>query len=177
MDRQTYTSLRKHEHDESRQKTAATELSDTWSYARTKIEALVWVAIFFFVFERTKIVKELFNNPKINELFLMIFLFAFGINFAIILFVSIAIPCMGYERYEDYSPHITPLGSVIMAVGFFSLVIAIFPVYGFWSLLIVPILGMGFLMFAHFIPLQGNANSLVLFCIFTCLLLYGHYYH
>ena len=177
MDRQSYTSLKRNEHDETAPVSRPKELSNTWGYIRTKIEALIWTLVFFFVFKRTKIVKELFNNPQINELFLMIFLIAFGINFAIIVFVSLVVPYLGYEKYEDYSPHITPLGSVIMAVGFFSLIIAIYPVYGLWSLLIVPILGMGFLMFAHFIPLKGNANSLILFCIFTGLLVYGRYYH
>jgi hypothetical protein len=177
MERQSYAKLKRHENDEIPKASPQQQLSDTWSYIRTKIEALVWITIFLFVFERTKIVKELFNNPKINELFLTIFITAFGINFAIILFVSLVVPYLGYQKYEDYSPHITPFGSVVMAVGFFSLIIAIYPVYGLWSLLIVPILGMGFLMFAHFIPLHGNANSLVLFCIFTGLLVYGWCYH
>ena len=94
---------------------------------------------------------------------------------AIVIVVSVILPYLGYKDYEDYSPRITHLGSACMLISFLSLIIATYPIYKAWSLLIVPILCFGFMMLAHFIPFDGKLNTFIIFTAFG--LLCWHFYH
>jgi hypothetical protein len=177
MDRHKYSNVDPIEKKNLSSSDQISKANDQWSKIRSKIEAVVWVVVFFVVYHKTRIIKEMFTNPKINQLFLKLFLVGFGVNFMIIIFVAVVLPLWGFDRYEDYSSQITPFGSVIMLISFLSAIISVYPVYGILSILIIPILGMGFLMISQFIPLKGNLNSLVLFAIFSVLLVYGYYFH
>ena len=61
----------------------------------------------------------------------------------------------------------------IVTISVTSLIIAIWPVYGWWAILFVPIMSMGVLMLNHFVPFEGIANTLILYTYLILLIVYG----
>lgn len=149
-----------------------------WSnYIKCKIEAGIWVILFLFTFHKTEFVKQLLTNSRVTKTFLTVFFVCFGINIAICVFILVLTLVLKFRDYEEYSPLITPFSAVSGLVGFISLIIAVFPVYGFLSLLIVPLLGFGLMMFSHFIPLKGDLNTFCLTLLLGGMSYYQYHYY
>lgn len=151
--------------------------NDWTDYLKQKIEAGVWVAVFLFTFDRSQIVKQLFTNERVTRPFLIIFLTCLGINFSVTLFILYLNYAKGIRNYEEYSSAITPMSATAGFIGFLSFIVAIFPVYGFLSLVIVPVLAFGIMMFSAFIPFRGELNVFFLFLIMLLLVYVGYYWY
>ena len=139
-----------------------------------KIEALIWVIVSVMVFVKTKFLHHLLHNDKANQIFLKIYLLSGGACFSILFFVTVVLPYRGYNRFEDYSENILIINNFFMIIAFLSCITAIFPIFSFWSLLMVPLFCMGFMMTAHFIPFKGNTNTLVQYLVFIAIFIYGY---
>ena len=179
--KQRYTQIDQEDNPRS-PPTAPTEDHRT-KYARirkqifTKIEALCWVIVAFIVFTQTDFLRNLLKNPEANQLFLKIYLVSVGASFSVIFFVSVVLPIQGYQNFEDYSPYILAVNNFFMIFAFLSCIVAVYPIYGLWSLLMVPVMVFGFLMITHFIPCKGNWNTFFLYLVFCGVLLYGYYFN
>ena len=56
-----------------------------------------------------------------------------------------------------------------------SIFVALFPIYGFTILIIIPVICLGFLMSSHLIPCTGNVNTVILYILYAsvgCLFYY-----
>lgn len=132
-------------------------------YVRMKAEAAVWVAIFLYTFHKSQFVKQLLTNPRVTQPFLTLFSVCLGVNLSVTIFILYLTYARGIRDYESYSPNITPFAAVSGLIGFLSLLVAVFPVYGFLSFVVVPALTFGLFMFSAFIPFKGELN---VFCLF-----------
>lgn len=66
----------------------------------------------------------------------------------------------GETKIEDYNPKLIPIGAVVGLVSVISLLIAIWPVWGWWSLPIFVALWKGFFSTAVFLPSGDLGNIL-----------------
>ena len=153
------------------------KLDELFSYIKLKVEALLWILVFAFIYHKTEIVKEIFTNPKISHGFLLVFKVTVGINFVCCLYVLYITYYLKIKNYDEYSTFITPVAAVSVLISFFSFIVVIFPIYGFKSFLIAPFLSFGFMMISHFIPFKGELNTLTLFLIFLGLIYFGYHFY
>lgn len=72
---------------------------------------------------------------------------------ALILYSSFVLPyCYGIKSIDDYNPKLIPVGAVAGVIAVISLLIAIWPVWGFTSLLIFIAMWKGFFSLTAFLP-------------------------
>jgi len=57
------------------------------------------------------------------------------------------------EEWETYSPRAIPVATVCGLLGIVAFTISFWPVWGFFSLVIVTVFFMGMLHLAHFVPI------------------------
>jgi hypothetical protein len=71
----------------------------------------------------------------------------------LILYTSIILPyCYKVKSIEEYNPKLIPIGAVVGVISVISLLIAIWPVWGFTSLLLFIALWKGFFSLPAFLP-------------------------
>lgn len=107
----------------------------------------------------------------------------FGINTMIAIYVGFILPLRGIDDYEKYlGKRVTYVATVCGVVGFFSLVIAVWKCYSFWTIPMLFIVFMGYLMSAHFFPNNGigtflSALTLLLICFSSYIIDHEGYLH
>ena len=139
-----------------------------------KTEALIWVVVSFLIFDRTNFLKNLLLNKKCNQLFLKINLLSTGAGITIVLYATIILPFFKKES-EKLSNKLVILTNFFMIFAFLSCFITIFPVYRWWTILIIPIQCMGLLMLGHFIPFKGGLNTFLTYFVLGLIFLYGYF--
>ena len=81
----------------------------------------------------------------------------------LILYTTFVLPVFfGVKEVEDYNPKLIPIGAVAGVVAVVSLLIAIWPVWGFSSILIFVCLWKGFFGISVFLPGGQLGNFLFL---------------
>lgn len=176
MSKAAYQPVNTGEQNQTEKRPPMRRPGEEWAeWFRSKIEAGIWIAAFIFTFHKSQIVKQLFTNPRVTQPFFILFLTCLGINFAVTLFILYLNYFKNIRDYETYSPQITPFAAVAGFIGFTSLIVAIFPIYGFLSLVIVPVLGFGLMMFSAFIPAKGELVTFGLFAIMAAFAAIGYY--
>eukprot|EP00919_Chromeraceae_sp_WS-2016_P058238 GHVR01138364.1.p1 GENE.GHVR01138364.1~~GHVR01138364.1.p1 ORF type:complete len:111 (+),score=0.54 GHVR01138364.1:3795-4127(+) len=84
---------------------------------------------------------------------------------ALIIYSSFILPIFyGIKSIEEYNPKLVPLGAVVGVVSVVSLLIAIWPIWGFSSILIFITLWKGFFSLAVFLP-GGYFGNILFFMI------------
>jgi hypothetical protein len=68
----------------------------------------------------------------------------------------------GTSDIEEYNPKLIPIGAAVGFISVISLIIAIWPVWGWWSLLIFIVLWKGFFGLSVFLPPGDLGNALFL---------------
>lgn len=87
------------------------------------------------------------------RLFLDLFLMTFGINVIIGVYVGFILPLRGIQDYEHHlGKRVTYVATVSGVISFFSIVIAVWKCFGFWTVPMIFIVFMGYLMSSHFFP-------------------------
>lgn len=81
------------------------------------------------------------------------------------LFTSFIMPRIsGLTSVEEYNPKLISIGAVVGFVSVISLIVAIWPVWGWWSLLIFISIWKGFFSLALFLP-GGNLGNFLFLAI------------
>ena len=52
--------------------------------------------------------------------------------------------------------------NIFSVISLLTLLLTIWPIYKWWSVVFVPVMGMGLLMMNHFVPFKDLKNSLLL---------------
>ena len=100
-------------------------------------KSLFWVGLAVLTIYYSNFFHHLFKNPKINEVFFQISMAGYTMIIMLILYSSIILPyCFGIKSIEEYNPKLIPIGAVVGVISVISLLVAIWPVWGFTSLLI-----------------------------------------
>lgn len=111
-----------------------------------------WVSVGFSVLYYSNFFHHFFLNPKINQLFFEICITGYTVLVMLILYAGFILPIFyGINSLEDYNPRLIPVGAVVGVISVISLIIAIWPVWGFTSLLIFIALWKGFFSLSVFI--------------------------
>jgi uncharacterized membrane protein HdeD (DUF308 family) len=122
-----------------------------------------WVIVAAIVIYYSNFFHHLFRNPNVNELFFQITVAGYTFLVALMLFASIIMPRIaGTSDIEEYNPKLVPIGAVVGFVSVISLIIAIWPVWGWWSLLIFISIWKGFFGLSVFLPGGDIGNTLFL---------------
>jgi len=108
------------------------------------------------------------SNLFYKSVFLNVFLVCTGIMVALTIYSVIIMPYVlkVTEEIETYNPKMIKLGALAGFIGFASLIITIFPAFGWMSPFMVFIMFLGFINIGHFVP--GNAlGSFIVAIIFV----------
>lgn len=111
----------------------------------------------------------------------MIFL---GVNVSLTFYVGIFLPYIQgiKEDVETYNPKLVTMGAVSGFLMVFSLIIAGWPVWGWYILPMVFVMFLGYISTLHFLPNNG-IGSFVFFSIFflaiasACIIAHEGYWH
>lgn len=76
----------------------------------------------------------------------------------------------GIDNVEEYNPKLISVGAVVGLTSIISLIIAIWPVWGWWSLLIFISLWKGFFGLSVFLP-GGDIGNIVFVILNTAAIL------
>mgnify|MGYP006869355186 FL=1 len=127
------------------------------------VKSGIFVAIAIAVIYYSNFFHHLFTNPKVNPLFFEICVAAYTIIILLIFYISFILPTFfGVKDIEEYNPKLIPIGAVTGVIAVVSLLIAIWPVWGWTSLLIFLSLWKGFFGLSTFLPGGQFGNLLFL---------------
>jgi hypothetical protein len=130
-----------------------------------------WAIVGGFTLYFSNFFHHLFRNPNINELFFEISMAGYTIVFGLMIFSSFIMPRIsGKTNIEDYNPKLVSIGAVVGLVSVISLLVAIWPVWGWWSFPIFIALWKGFFSLAIFLP-SGEIGNILFLIINTGIVL------
>ncbi len=142
-----------------------------------KVEAFLWVFIALLIFYKTKFLRNLLFNEKGNQLFRKIYFISTGASITIICYVTVIMPIFNIKKNEEYQNKLVLLTNFFLIFSFLSCVITVYPIYRWYTLLMIPIQGMGFLMLTHFIPFNGHRNTICSYLVIVAILWSGLYWN
>jgi hypothetical protein len=120
-----------------------------------------WVALAIFVIYYSNFFHNLFRNPNINEFFFEICVAGYTMIVALIIYTTFVLPKFYQAKsIEEYNPKLIPVGAVVGVVSVISLLVAIWPVWGWTSFLIFISLWKGFFSLSVFLPGGDIGNAL-----------------
>ena len=125
-----------------------------------------WLAVGVLTIYYSNFFHHLFRNPSINELFFQISIAGYTIIISLMLFTTFIKPRIaGTDNVEEYNPKLVSIGAVVGLVSAISLLVAIWPVWGWWSLAIFIAIWKGFFSLALFLPGGDIGNAIFLLLI------------
>ncbi len=127
------------------------------------LKSAFWVALGIGALFYSNFFHHLFRNPKISPMFFEICIAAYTIIILLILYITFILPVFfDVKDVEEYNPKLIPIGAVTGVVAVVSLLIAIWPVWGWTSLVLFICLWKGFFGLSMFLPGGQFGNLLVL---------------
>ena len=129
------------------------------------IKNTIWLAIGIATIYYSNFFHHLFRNPKVNPLYFEISMAAYTIIALLILYTTFVLPIFfKIQNIEEYNPKLIPIGAIAGVIAVISLLISIWPIWGFTSLLIFLALWKGFFALSIFLP-GGYFGSLLFLLI------------
>mmetsp|Transcript_24758 Transcript_24758/g.55768 ORF Transcript_24758/g.55768 Transcript_24758/m.55768 type:complete len:170 (+) Transcript_24758:145-654(+) len=133
----------------------------------SKVQALFWVAGSIAAIYFTDLIRVLFEDKRINRLFLNVAIVCLAVNTVIMIYLTAWVPYqerllsrkLGKPKkldWEVYCPRMIPTMTAFALVFFIAMTKAMWPVFGFLTPLILLLLFMGFVFTTHFIPYFGG---------------------
>mmetsp|Transcript_6787 Transcript_6787/g.19653 ORF Transcript_6787/g.19653 Transcript_6787/m.19653 type:complete len:184 (-) Transcript_6787:70-621(-) len=126
------------------------ELAKVWA---TRVQALFWGGLMFFVVQRTNFLEVLLNGEEVNRIYLNVGIVCVVMNVCIFIFKMYIEPMQSGRRplLDPMSPHIM-VSSVLSILGFFALLKGLWPAYGLLTPVILVVIFMGVLMGSALVP-------------------------
>jgi hypothetical protein len=146
-------------------------LCKPWSFEMSRI---VWMMVSGYLIYRTNFFRELWENPHRVMFFFDLSMMGLGINMALLLYMTIYLPYVkripvDQLDYERDCPKLIPVLTIVGFVAFFryahiinfcSFILALWPVWGFLTPILMFILFMGASMTMVFLP-SGILGSII----------------
>eukprot|EP00416_Gambierdiscus_australes_P019720 CAMPEP_0171071548 /NCGR_PEP_ID=MMETSP0766_2-20121228/10384_1 /TAXON_ID=439317 /ORGANISM="Gambierdiscus australes, Strain CAWD 149" /LENGTH=223 /DNA_ID=CAMNT_0011528097 /DNA_START=28 /DNA_END=699 /DNA_ORIENTATION=+ len=132
-----------------------------------KITAAFWVGCACFMIWWTNFFRVIWESPLVNRTYFNLALACLGFNMSMLAYLAIwcawikGIP----EPWEKHNPKAIPVMAVVGFSTVWLFFFALWPVWGFLTLVIEFVFFLGFLSAGHFLP-SGNAGSVLMFVIF-----------
>ena len=122
------------------------------------LQNIFWLGVAIAVIYYTNFFFHLFNNPNVQPLFFEISMAGFTMSIFLVLYSAIVIPYLYGVNVEEYNPKLISIGTVTGVIAIISLLITIWPVWGWTSLLIFLALFKGFMSLAVLLPSDNLGN-------------------
>ena len=126
-----------------------------------KLQALLWIVLCSLIIYYTDFLKILVEDERVNRFWLNLSLVCFGICSAIAIYLIFVLPCftpkvLGKDvDWNISAPRAIPAAAGSGVVLCISIHIALWPVYGLLTPVILGINFIAFIMTSHFIPTCG----------------------
>lgn len=141
------------------------KLEEWLEYLKEKLFALLWVCAACAAIYYSNFFKHFYNNEKTNKFFYNIFMLSVGVNAIVAIYVAIVMPYFLKikEDVETYNPRVIYIASISGFISFFSLIITVWPIFGWYSVPLVFLMFIGYINTNHFLP--NNSIGSLLFCL------------
>ncbi len=146
-------------------------------WLETKIFAFLSIAFACAMIYYSNFFKVLYEHDKIDNFYFYISILCYTISISVILFLSFYLPYfrnINEDQWELLYPNLIPTATLTGVIGMISLIISVWNVWGWLSIIIVISFKLGFVMTAHFTP-GGTIGSIVFFLILIGAL-FSHFY-
>jgi hypothetical protein len=134
------------------------------SYLLNRVYALGWVLATMFVVYYSNFFLVIWENEYVNSLFFTIALISFGIFASMTLYAAFVIK--NIDDIEITSPRVIPVATLFGFICFNSSMIAFWPVWGWYTPLMLFTMLMGYVMVGSFMP-KGNLGSAAFLVLLT----------
>ena len=125
------------------------------------IGATFWIFAAVATIYYTNFFQHFFFSPKLYEPFHSICIGCYAIVICILIFSCFVLPyAYGIANVDDYNPKIMPTAAAFGFIGVITLIISVWPIWGFTTLLIFVAIWKGFFSMGVFIPKGFIGNSL-----------------
>ncbi len=124
------------------------------------LESIVWVFLEILLLALMRPIPRVFTDERVPRLYLTISLVAIGILTSIVLYYSLFLNLIKRDaEYLDRSKFLFPVAAGCLVVGFFTSLKAIWPLYGFFTPVLLFVTFMSILHGSMFIPWKDTAKS------------------
>eukprot|EP00499_Haloplacidia_sp_CaronLabIsolate_P015709 CAMPEP_0196769758 /NCGR_PEP_ID=MMETSP1104-20130614/736_1 /TAXON_ID=33652 /ORGANISM="Cafeteria sp., Strain Caron Lab Isolate" /LENGTH=165 /DNA_ID=CAMNT_0042139861 /DNA_START=24 /DNA_END=518 /DNA_ORIENTATION=+ len=139
---------REMEEERTREKRRRRERIEWFS---TKMHAILWVAASATTIYLTDLVNVIMYSQDVDRAYLNISIVCLGIFTALLLYLSVYLPYIAriHLEWSVYCPRVIPTATAVGVAGTIAMIMALWPVYGLLTPLILGILFVGFLMSFH----------------------------
>lgn len=148
--------------------TSSSRLSERISI---KLHAFLWVIVAYALASYTQLFHTVYTDERILRPSLYISLCTFTLNVMLILYLTIYLPykfptsdnkytthASSPKFWEAYCPSVIPIITVSSVVGSLFLSRACYPIWGFFTPLLLGVVGLGIAFSLHFIPVFGGGR-------------------
>lgn len=145
-------------------------------YLEAQCFALFVIALSIAFVYYSNFIKVILNDERVNFICLIVSILGYSVLIGIICYLSFYLPRFGIEpdQWKSYCPNMIPFASAIGCVSMLLIIIAIWPVYGFLSILLIFTIKLGVIFTIHFAP-SGKLGNIFFFGIILSILLSGYY--
>ena len=132
---------------------------------------LFWMAAAIAVLYYSNFFTVIFTHSGVNPLFFALTLMGFGIFASMTLYALFGLP--RDEDIEVVAPRLIPTATAIGFTTFMSALIAFWPVWGWYTPLMLVVMLMGYLMSGQVMP-GGSAGTVLFMLVFLLAVLSGY---
>jgi hypothetical protein len=135
-----------------------------------KLHALLWVIVAYALASYTQLFHTLLTDDRILRPSLYISLFAYALNIILMIYLTIYLPykfptsdkyithASSPQFWNAYCPNVIPIITASSVLGSAFLCRACFPIWGFFTPLLLGVVGLGIFFSLHFIPILGGGS-------------------
>jgi hypothetical protein len=133
------------------------------NYLTDRIHGIIWVLAGILVIYYSNFFLVIWENEKVNNLFFSIALITLGIFCSMTVYATFLMPSI--EDIEVVAPRLIPMASVIGFMSFISTLIAVWPIWGWYTPGMLFTMLMAYLMSGSFMPKNslGSLGFMILF--------------
>lgn len=137
-----------------------------------KLHALLWVIVAYALASYTQLLHTIYTDERILRPSLYISLCAFALNVIMILYLTIYLPnkfptsnnkytthASTPQFWDAYCPSVIPIITASSVLGSLFLCRACYPIWGFFTPLLLGMVGLGIYFSLHFIPIFGGGGG------------------
>lgn len=137
------------------------------NYTSAKFHAICWVLASLYVLYQSNFFYVIWTSEATNTVFFGISLMLFGIFVTLVVYAAFLLP--GTEEVEVTAPSLIPIASAVGCLCFLTSLIAFWPVWGWYTPVILVVLQVGYLMLGSFLP-KSSWGSLMTALVFVAAL-------
>ena len=122
--------------------------------AANKLHALIWIATDVVLLYATDFFSKCFHDDRVNRAAFNLGIISLVVFTVLILYASIWLPYVKKVTIDVqiYAPRLIPVATVFGVIASLGFIIGLWPVFGFFTPVILSINFFAFIMVSHFLP-------------------------